>query len=108
MCSTFELYLTDEENARLRDPSLNDRALLAVLRTRAKLLGLHFPSEATKGRTAMIVNRVAHGGEYRGAQWLTLLRMLKESFRLLGGTSRGRPSTWPLTPRTRVGLIATS
>ena len=88
-CTTFELYLTEEENANMRDPTMNDRALVGILRNRAKLLGLHCASEPTKGRIAMIVNHIAHGGTLRGDAWYKLLRLLTDAFATL------RREEWP-------------
>ena len=83
VCTTFELYLTADENAALRDPSKSDRAHIQVVKVRAQRLGLLCPSEATKGRMAQIINHLAHNGDLVGASWMKLLRTLKDAFKPL-------------------------
>ena len=71
VCNTFELYLTEDDIAKLNDVRLSDLAHISTMRHRAKLIGLHFASEPTKGRIAMIINYLAKGGELQGEEWHT-------------------------------------
>ena len=90
VCSTFELYLTESDWAKLNDVSLSDRALVSVMRHRCKSMGLHHATEPTKGRIAQIINTIAHNNEYHGQQWGKLLDLLKDSLKTLS------KETWAL------------
>ena len=85
-CPTFELYLTLSDRERLTNPDASDRACIAVIKNRAKMIGLHWASEPTKGRIAQILNHLAHGGNLQGIPWYEFLQKVKTALKSLQTT----------------------
>jgi len=82
-CPTFELYLTDDEMAKLGNPAYSNLAFANVCRKRAKLIGLFYASEGCKGRIAQIIKHVANKTDMNPTEWFCLLTTVKDALKTL-------------------------